>query len=84
MHLVHVPHRYWAEDPKKHGVYIAIDDYDDVLITGKGTGLYPEDLKPLVQALADTAWFRILIIRAAKRGVRVINMKFGNDGIRFE
>ncbi len=67
----------------KHGVHVGIDDYDDVLITGKNAGLYPAELQSLVDALACTTWFKRLVINASKRGVRIINMVFTNDGISF-
>jgi len=67
----------------KDGVSIAVDDYDDILFRGRSAGLHPEELKPIIEALAKTRWFIKLVVNAAKRKVRIIELEFTNAGIMF-
>jgi len=67
----------------KEGVYVAVDDNDDVIFVGRTAGLRPEELEPIIDALSKTRWFVKLVVSAAKRKVERINVEFSSDGIKF-
>jgi len=65
------------------GVYVGVDDYDDVIFDSQPRIMPSHQLKELIDVLVDISWFRKLVIAAAKRKVRKINLEFTNDGIKF-
>jgi hypothetical protein len=65
------------------GVIVGVDDYDDIMFDGRKVGLQPNALRTFIDSLSGTKFFKELVIRAAKRKVRLIRVEPGSNRIHF-
>lgn len=67
----------------KDGVYVGIDDKDDIVILpGKG-GVSIDQLKMMVDMFVKTEWFGKILRDSIHRGVGEIEVDFVSYGIQF-